>query len=374
MKKMIGIILAGGSSKKMKPLTKKRAASAMPIGGSYRCIDFALSSMANSSIKTVAVLTQHNTRSLNDHLSSSKWWDFGRKNGGLYVFSPTLSDDNQEWYRGTADAIYQNRDYLARRHEPYVVISSGDSVYKIDFEKVLAYHIEKGADITIVAKEMGEGVDLTQYGVLTLDENNRVVDMEEKPVVPKSAMASTGIYIIRRRLLLDMLERCHEEDRYDLVQDVLVRYKDIKKIFAYPTDSYWEKVSDPQSYYRLNMDFLKKENRDFFFRQSPEVRSRVEDNPPAKFNTGCTVKNSLIASGCIINGTVENSVLFRKVFVAEGAVIKNCVILNDNYIGEGVHLENAIVESRGTFAPNDEHILEEVGVIEGTAPRYLVQK
>ena len=150
----VGIILAGGNSNKMRELTHKRAVAAMPIAGSYRAIDFALSNMSNSHIQKVAVLTQYNARSLNEHLNSSKWWDFGRKQGGLYVFTPTITADNGYWYRGTADAIYQNLDFLKRCHEPYVIITSGDAVYKMDYNKVLEYHIAKKADITVVCKEL----------------------------------------------------------------------------------------------------------------------------------------------------------------------------------------------------------------------------
>ena len=139
--KAVGIILAGGNSKRMKELSRKRAISAMPVAGSFRCIDFALSSMSNSHIQTVAVLTQYNSRSLNEHLNSSKWWNFGRKQGGLYLFTPTVTPENSDWYRGTADAMYQNIDFLKKRHEPYVVISSGDCVYKMDFNRVLDFQI-----------------------------------------------------------------------------------------------------------------------------------------------------------------------------------------------------------------------------------------
>ena len=146
----VGIILAGGNNNRMKELTHKRAVAAMPIAGSYRSIDFALSNMTNSHIQKVAVLTQYNARSLNEHLNSSKWWTFGRKQGGLYVFKPTNTNDNGYWYRGTADAIYQNMDFLKKSHEPYVVIASGDAVYKMDYGKVLQYHIDKKADVTVV--------------------------------------------------------------------------------------------------------------------------------------------------------------------------------------------------------------------------------
>ena len=149
----IGIILAGGNNHRMRELSQKRAIAAMPVAGSYRSIDFALSNMSNSHVQKVAVLTQYNSRSLNEHLSSSKWWDFGRKQGGLYLFTPTLTMDNNYWYRGTADALYQNLDWLKQSHEPYVVIASGDGIYKMDYGKVLEYHIDKKADITVVCKE-----------------------------------------------------------------------------------------------------------------------------------------------------------------------------------------------------------------------------
>ena len=159
----IGIVLAGGNSKRMRELSRKRAIAAMPIAGSFRSVDFALSNMSNSHIQSVAVLTQYNSRSLNEHLSSSKWWDFGRKQGGMYVFTPTITAEHSDWYRGTADALYQNLDFLKRSHEPYVVLASGDGIYKLDYNKVLEYHIEKKADITVVCKDMPADVDAVSY-------------------------------------------------------------------------------------------------------------------------------------------------------------------------------------------------------------------
>lgn len=169
----IGIILAGGNNHRMRELSQKRAIAAMPVAGSYRSIDFALSNMSNSHVQKVAVLTQYNSRSLNEHLSSSKWWDFGRKQGGLYLFTPTLTMDNNYWYRGTADALYQNLDWLKQSHEPYVVIASGDGIYKMDYGKVLEYHIDKKADITVVCKEMPQGADLSRFGAVKADDNGR---------------------------------------------------------------------------------------------------------------------------------------------------------------------------------------------------------
>lgn len=345
----IGIVLAGGNSKRMRQLSNKRAISAMPVAGSYRSIDFTLSNMSNSHIQTVAVFTQYNSRSLNEHLSSSKWWDFGRKQGGLYVFTPTITADNNDWYRGTADALYQNLTFLKNSHEPYVVIASGDGIYKLDYNKVLEYHIDKKADITIVCKELPPGEDATRFGIVTTDEDGRITDLEEKPMVAMSNTVSCGIYVIRRRQLIELIERCAAEDRVDFVRDILVRYKNLKKIYAYHLDSYWSNIASVESYYRTNMDFLKPEVRNFFFKEYPNVYSKVDDLPPAKYNPGAQVRDSLVSSGSIINGTVEHSILFKKAYIGNNCVIKNSIILNDVYIGDNTIIENCIVESRDTI-------------------------
>ena len=357
--KAVGMILAGGNSNKMRELTRKRAAAAMPIAGSYRAIDFALSNMSNSHIHKVAVLTQYNARSLNEHLNSSKWWDFGRKQGGLYVFTPMVTSVNSNWYRGTADAIYQNLDFLKRCHEPYVVITSGDAIYKLDYNEVLEYHIRKGSDITIVCKELSDSNEARRFGTLKLDDNMRVVEFEEKPMVARTSIISTGIYVMRRRLLIDLIEQCAEDGRYDLVTDILIRYKNLKKIYGYKIEQYWSNISTVDSYYQTNMDFLKPEVRNYFFKSYPEIYSKVSDLPPAKYNPGAVVKNSLIASGSIINGTVENSILFKKVFVGSNCVIRNSVILNDVYLGDNTYIENCIVESRDTIRANTRYVGED---------------
>lgn len=204
----VGIILAGGSNTRMQALTAKRAVAAMPIASSYRAIDFALSNMTNSQIQKAAVLTQYNARSLDEHLNSAKWWDFGRKQGGLYVFTPAVTAENDYWYRGTADAIYQNLDFLKKCHEPYVVIASGDAVYKLDYNRVLEYHIAKKADITVVVKELEETDDATRFGAVRMDDSARIYEFEEKPAVAKSQIVSTGIYVLRRRQLIDLIEHC----------------------------------------------------------------------------------------------------------------------------------------------------------------------
>ena len=369
----IGIILAGGNNNRMRELSNKRAIAAMTIGGSYRSIDFALSNMTNSHIQKVAVLTQYNSRSLNEHLNSSKWWDFGRKQGGLYVFPPTVTPDNSHWYQGTADAIYQNVGWLKNSHEPYVVIASGDGIYKMDYNKILEFHIAKRADITVVCTDAKPDVDVERFGMIRMNEDCRIEDFEEKPMASSYHTISAGIYVLRRRQLIELIEKCAQEDRHDFVKDILIRYKNLKRIYGYKINSYWSNISTVESYYKTNMDFLKPEVRDYFFRQDPLIKTKIDDNPPAKYNAGACVKNSLVSSGCIINGTVENSVLFKKVFVGNNCVIKNSVILNDVYLGDNTHIENCIVESRDTIRANSYHCGEgEIKIVVEQNERYVL--
>jgi len=368
----IGIVLAGGNNSRMRELSNKRATAAMPIAGGFRSIDFVLSNMSNSHIQKVAVFTQYNAKSLNEHLNSSKWWDFGRKQGGLYVFTPTTTPDNSYWYRGTADAMAQNIGFLKSSHEPYVVIASGDGVYKLDYNKVLEYHIAKKADFTVVTTNIEEKDDPSRFGVIHTDSDGRITEFEEKPINANSFQVSAGIYIVRRRLLIELIEKAAEEERHDFVKDILIRYKNVKRIYAFPLKNYWSNISSVDSYFKTNMDFLKKDVRDYFFREYPDIYSKIEDLPPAKYNAGSSVKNSLVSSGCIINGEVEDSILFKKVFIGNNCVIKNSIVLNDVYIGDNTYIENCIVESRDTIRANTKYIGEngEIKIVVEKNERY----
>lgn len=360
----LGIILAGGKNERLGILTNERAVGAMPIAGSYRAIDFPISNMIHSGVQKVAVITQYNSRSISDHLSSSKWWDFGRKHGGLFVFTPYQTSKGSRWYQGTADAINQNIEFLKNSHEPYAIIAQGDSIVKINFNQVLQEHIEKRADITVVCKEMPEGTKFDRFGVAVLNEDGRIIDFEEKPIEPESNIVSTGMYIIRRRLLIELLEEIAHEGRHDFVGDIIIRYRKQKKVYAYMLEGYWQSVANLSSYYKTNMDFLDKKVRDKFLREVPSIMSKVEDEPPAKFNYGSVVSNVICSNGSIINGTIEDSMLFRKVFVGRNTTIKNSIILDGTYIGEGCYIENAIIESRCN--------IKDGTVIKGTADHIEV--
>lgn len=359
--KAIGIILAGGNSEmRMGELTAHRAAAAMPVGGSYRAIDFPLTSMTASGIGKIAVITQYNSRSLHDHLVSSKWWDLGRKKGGLFVLSPYTSNDNSSWFRGTADSLYQNISFLKRSNEPYVAISSGDAVYKMNYKDIIAFHKEKEADITIVYKKMCPE-SLTKFGIMQMDEDGRVLDFEEKPLEPQSDCASLGVYIIGRELLIDLLEQVVAEGRYDFVRDIIIRLRKRLKIYGCEFDGYWSSVgASTLDYYRTNMDFLNKDIRDVFTKKEPYIDTKPKDEPPVKYNMNVEVADCVIGSGTIVNGRIEHSVIFRRVFIGDRAVVKNSILMEGCYIGDDCVIENAILD-KNVVVTAGKHISGEEG-------------
>lgn len=339
----VGVILAGGNNDRLRELTESRATSAMPVGSCYRAIDFPLSNMSNSGINKVAIMTQYNSRSLHDHLNSSKWWDLGSKHGGLFVFAPFLSKDNNFWFRGTADSIYQNMTYLKRSNEPYVVIASGDGVYKMDYNDIIDFHEEKDADITIVCKDL-QGMEVVNFGVVTMNDKGKVTEFEEKPLEAFSSTISLGIYIVKRELLIELLETVISQGRYDFVRDIVSRYRKKLNIYGYMYDGYWATINSIESYYNINMDFLRNDVRKILFSQGPYIETKRKDEPPAKYNPHSEVKNSLVGSGSIIDGGLENSVLFRRVRVGEKAKIKNSIIMEGCDIGYGAEVEYAILD------------------------------
>ena len=222
--KAIGIILAGGNNRMMRELSNKRAIAAMPIAGSYRAIDFALSNMTNSRIQKVAVITQYNARSLNEHLSSSKWWDFGRKQGGLFVFTPTITAESSNWYRGTADAIYQNINFIDNFDPDHIIVLSGDQICTMDYDKMLQYHKEKGADCTISVLNVTYE-EAKRFGIMNTDEDERIYEFEEKPAEPKSTKASMGIYIFKWKLIRQYLidDGNDPESEHDFGKNIIPR-------------------------------------------------------------------------------------------------------------------------------------------------------
>ena len=340
--KSIGIILAGGNNNRIGRLSDKRAIAALPVAGSYRAIDFTLS---NSRVSKVAVLPQFNARSLNEHLSSSKWWDFGRKQGGLYVFTPTVTKNNNSWYQGTADALYQNIDFLKKSHEPYVIIATGDGVYKMDYGKVLEAHIAKNADITVVYTTLKDtDDDLTRFGVLKLDENERIVEFEEKPEKPSSNLASMGIYIFSWPVLKEALIKMKDEPGCDFGKHI-IPYCHAKgdRSFAYEYNGYWKDVGTLGSYWEANMELIDIIPEFNLYEEYWKIYTKSDVIPPQYIASDAHIERSIVGEGTEVYGDVINSVIGAGVTIAKGAVVKDSIVMQGSVIGAGTSVEKAII-------------------------------
>ena len=269
-------------------------------------------------------------------------------------------------YGGTERVVWDlGKQLVALGHRVSYLVPAGSHC---DFAQVLPLQPNQPWDAQIPAD-----VDVTRFGMVKTNADGRITEFEEKPMVATSNTVSCGIYIIRRRQLIELIERCANEDRYDFVQDILVRYKGLKRIYAYKLNTYWSNIASVDAYYQTNMDFLKPEIRNYFFKQYPDIYSKVDDLPPAKYNVGAKVENSLISSGCIVNGTVEDSVIFKKSFIGNNCYIKNSIILNDVYIGDNTHIENCIVESRDTIRANSFYRGEdEIKIVIEKNDRYII--
>lgn len=346
MTNTMGLILSGWKKPELKDLSYIRSVSAIPFGGKYRAIDFILSNMVNSGIKNVGILTQYSFRSLMDHLGSGKEWDLDRRYDGLFIFPPSLSEDEIGWYRGSADAMYNNLSFLKRSNEEYVVISQGNSIFKMQLDKMLEYHLSVKADITMAYRKMYDYApeDLSRLGIIKIDENNRIIDLQEKPLHPQSDLGSIGVYMIKRTLLISLLEECIAHGEYDLVKDIIIKKLQKLGIYGYEFNGYWRNISSVQTYYRCSMDMLNPEIREALFLKEGKIYTKVKDEAPAKYNEEAEVRNSIIADGCFIEGVVENSVLFRGVTVAKGAVVKNSIVMQGSRIEQGATIENVIFD------------------------------
>lgn len=346
MKNTMGIIMTGGKNISLNELTSKRAGPAIPVGGKYRVIDFILSNMVNSGITNIGVITQYNFRSLMDHLGSGKEWDLDRKNDGLYIFPPYLSRDDSGWYMGTADAMYHNLTFLRRSNEEYVLIAQGNGVYKMIFNDLLETHIKRNSDITVVYREMNDYTqeELASMGILQINNEERITDFQEKPLHPHSNHGSLGVYILKRKLLIELLEESAAHGHYDFVKDVIIKKLGVLKIDGYKFDGYWRNISTIQLYYKTNMEMLDPVIRYKLFLENGKVYTKVKDEAPAKYNEEAEVSNSIVADGCIIEGIVEDSVLFRGVTIKKGAVVRNSIIMQDAVIEENVNLQYAILD------------------------------
>lgn len=346
-KKCVAMLLAGGKGSRLSSLTKSLAKPAVPFGGKYRIIDFTLSNCTNSGIDTVGVLTQYQPLVLNSYIGIGSAWDLDRKNGGVTVLPPYSESSEVKWYTGTASAIYQNLNYLKQYDPEYVLILSGDHIYKMNYELMLNYHIEKGADATISVIEV-PWPEASRFGIMNTDEEMRVAEFEEKPAYPKNNLASMGIYIFNWSVLKEYLEMDdrNPESTHDFGKDIIpLMLDENKKLFAYPFNGYWKDVGTVKSLWEANMDLLDDECELNLFDHDWRIYSVNPNHPPQYISTQAEVAESLINEGCTVEGEVEKSVLFQGVLVGKNSVIRESVIMPDAVIGENVYIEKAIVPS-----------------------------
>jgi glucose-1-phosphate adenylyltransferase len=354
VKRVLAIVLAGGEGERLSILSAIRAKPAVPFGGKYRIIDFALSNCVNSGLYSVAVLTQYRPHSLNDHIGHGRPWDLDReRNGGLVVLQPYLGRASSGWYRGTADAIYHNLFFVTSRSFSDVLILSADHVYAMDYRPMLELHRERGADVTVAVQPV-DWNDASRFGVMAIEKDGRISDFEEKPAEPKSNLASMGVYVFKRDLLLDLFDdRQGTREFTDFGHQVipyLIRYG---CAYAYEFNGYWQDVGTVQSYWETNMEQL--DDLPALNLYDPEwvIHTRSEERPPAKIMDGAQISRSMVSHGCIIHrASVTHSVLSPGVVVHDGAQVRDSIIMTNSVIGPGAVLDRVIVDKHVEVGAN----------------------
>ncbi|ULT56054.1 glucose-1-phosphate adenylyltransferase [Neobacillus drentensis] len=344
-KKCVAMLLAGGKGSRLNSLTKELAKPAVPFGGKYRIIDFTLSNCTNSGIDTVGVLTQYQPLLLNSYIGIGSAWDLDRKDGGVTVLPPYAESSEVKWYTGTASAIFQNVNYIKQYQPDYVLILSGDHIYKMNYESMLEYHIEKRADATISLIEV-PWAEASRFGIMNTNDEMRITEFDEKPSHPKNNLASMGIYIFNWSILKEYLEMDDRDPNssHDFGKDIIPLLLDEnKKLFAYPFKGYWKDVGTVQSLWEANMDLLGEECDLDLFENDWRIYSVNPNQPPQYISPEAIVKESMINEGCTVEGKVEKSVLFQGVTVGKNSIIKESVIMPDAEIGENCLIEKAIV-------------------------------
>lgn len=343
------MILAGGQGERLSILSRQRAKPAVPFAGKYRIIDFTLSNCVNSGITNVAVLTQYRPHSLNDHIGIGQPWDLDRTRGGLHMLQPYLGRARSDWYRGTADAIYHNLWYVMPKQIEDVLILSGDHIYAMDYRPLIDFHRRKEASVTVAVQPVPLA-DASRFGLLVADGDGRVAEFQEKPAEPRSTLASMGIYVFDKRLLVDTLEvgeAVGERTMLDFGKDIIPSLIERGDVYAYPFEGYWQDVGTLQSYWETNLALL--DDLPALNLYDPEwvIHTRSEERPPAKIMEGSHVSRSLVSNGCIIiRGTVERSVLSPGVIVRDGAVVRESVIMGDTVIAEGAVVDRCIIDKQ----------------------------
>ena len=353
-KEMIAMLLAGGQGSRLGVLTSKMAKPAVAFGGKYRIIDFPLSNCINSGIDTVGVLTQYQPLRLNTHIGIGIPWDLDRNVGGVTVLPPYEKSTNSEWYTGTANAIYQNLEYMEQYNPDYVLILSGDHIYKMDYKIMLDYHKANNADITIAAMPVPIE-EAKRFGIVVTDDDNRITEFEEKPENPKSNLASMGIYIFSWKVLKNALIALKDQNECDFGKHVIPYcFENNKRLFAYEYNGYWKDVGTLNSYWEANMeliDIIPVFNR---YEEFWKIYTRTDAIPPQYISSDAFIEKSIIGDGSEIYGKVYNSVIGSGVVIEEGAVVRDSIIMQDTVIGKNTSVEKAIIAEEVVIGDNVE--------------------
>lgn len=353
-KEMIAMLLAGGQGSRLGVLTSDVAKPAVSFGGKYRIIDFPLSNCINSGIDTVGVLTQYQPLVLNSHIGIGIPWDLDRNNGGVAVLPPYEKSDTSEWYSGTANAIYQNIKYMESYNPEYVLILSGDHIYKMDYEAMLDFHKQKNADITIAAIPVPIE-EASRFGVVLTDEDKRITEFEEKPEHPRSNLASMGIYIFSWPVLRDSLIAMKDQSNCDFGKHIIPYcHQGGKRIFAYEFNDYWKDVGTLGSYWEANMELIDLIPEFNLYEEYWKIYTKQDIIEPQYIATDAAVERSIIGAGSQIYGEVTNCVLGAGVTVEEGAVLKDSIIMKNTHIGKDAYVEKAIIAENCEIGDGDE--------------------
>ena len=344
-KECVAMLLAGGEGRRLGVLTSKLAKPAVHFGGKYRIIDFTLSNCTNSGIDTVGVLTQYQPLVLNTYIGIGTPWDLDRKNGGVTVLPPYMEQQGGDWYKGTANAIYRNISFIEQYDPEYVLVISGDHIYKMDYDLMLDFHKQKGADATIAVIEV-KWEEASRFGIMSTDDEERIVEFAEKPKEPKSNLASMGIYIFNWQVLKSYLsiDETNTESSKDFGKDVIpLMLRENLKMFAYPFEGYWKDVGTIESLWEANMDLLENEPQFNLNDREWRIYSVNPCQPGQYIAPSAQIHRSLVNEGCSVFGEIDHSVLFYGVQVGEGSFIKDSVIMPNVRIGNNVKIYKAIV-------------------------------
>lgn len=335
-KDIVALLLAGGQGSRLGVLTKKIAKPAVLYGGKYRIIDFSLSNCINSGIDTVGVLTQYQPLKLNSHIGIGKPWDMDRMNGGVTILSPYMKEESGEWYKGTANAVCQNIDYVDKLSPEYVIILSGDHIYKMDYSLMLEAHKKNKAEATISVINVPYE-EASRYGIMNTEEDGRIYEFEEKPKNPKSTLASMGVYIFSWNVLRDYLVRddANSSSEHDFGKNIIpMMLSEGRRMWSYRFTGYWKDVGTIQAYWESNMDLIRRVPEFNLYDPTWKIYTPNPVKPAHYIAPGGCVKTSLIAEGCMIYGTVKNSVLFPGVYIEKDAVVKDSIVMSNSRVGE----------------------------------------